>query len=437
MHFRDYVDVLRRQRVVILLCAVLGMAAPLVAALGTAPEYTASTELMFSVTAGNSATDLNQAATYLERSMASYSKLATTPLILDPVRERLGLSSSVADLQERVTATAPTGTILLDIEARAGTAQEAADLANAVGQEMISAVSRLSPADAKGSQTFKAAVVDRAELPRQEAGQPAWTLAAAGLLLGALLGALLAFLVESLDPRARTRDQIADAAGEQPLGVMSAQRVARPDHGRRHARAADSNAVGLITNAIDALSGHDERCICVTALTSRVPVTGPAIQLANHMARSGRRVVLLDANPGGEDLAGSLGLPVRKGLTDVLAASLDDWSDAIHLGSPGLPDIVPLGTGKPEHIDFVSAARAAQLVESLLERYDTVLIDAGASDHAAAETFAQVSRATLVLVEIGRSRKATIKETLRRYRGLGVRSLGVVGVAPRGLSRFM
>ncbi len=41
--------------------------------------------MLFSIAAASSAMELNQASTYLERAMTSYSAMTTTPYVLDPV----------------------------------------------------------------------------------------------------------------------------------------------------------------------------------------------------------------------------------------------------------------------------------------------------------------------------------------------------------------
>ena len=54
-------------------------------------KYRASTSLFFTVSGATSVSDLSQGATYTQNLMPSFSALATTASVLDPVIQQLGL----------------------------------------------------------------------------------------------------------------------------------------------------------------------------------------------------------------------------------------------------------------------------------------------------------------------------------------------------------
>jgi capsular exopolysaccharide synthesis family protein len=70
---------------------------------------------------------------------ATYSSVATTPALLTKVIDKLGLKDTPERLAQRVSASATPGSVLLTITAQDGDAARAADLANAVSEELIAA----------------------------------------------------------------------------------------------------------------------------------------------------------------------------------------------------------------------------------------------------------------------------------------------------------
>lgn len=437
MQLRDYVNVLRHRLPLIALAALLGLCVPLATQHESASTYTASSELMFSVSGGNSATDLNQAATYLERSMPSYAKLTTTPLVLDPVRSQLGLSDSIDDLQKDVTATAPTGTILLDIAATRDDPKEAARLANAVSDQMVKTVSRMSPADQKGASTFKASVVTPAETPKAAAHTSKVMLALAGLVIGALLGAVLAFLVDALDGRVRSATRLRSVAGRPVLAEVDG-RLSSAESARRHGGSKDTADVGRLSNGVDRLlRAEDQRVLAVTSLGSEDGSASITAQLGSWLTRSGHKVLVVDGTTGGSGLHRLLGASDAEGLTNVLATDGPTWASVVQKGTAGMPDLLAAGTGRPETVQPVNETRMQRLLSEFLNTYDTVLVNVPPARHPSAEAFAQLSGGALVLVPLGRARDRSVAATLERFNALGLRHVGVAALKARGLARLV
>jgi polysaccharide biosynthesis transport protein len=81
---REYLDILRRRWLSVLIIALAALAAASVLTLAMPKKYTATTRLFFAV-AGESVSELAQGSNFAEKQIASYAEVATSPLVLEPV----------------------------------------------------------------------------------------------------------------------------------------------------------------------------------------------------------------------------------------------------------------------------------------------------------------------------------------------------------------
>ena len=122
VELRDYVRILHRNWIMILILLVLGVVGGAGYAALQQPSYVASTQLYVSVRTEGAATgDLVQGTTFARQMVTSYVDVVGTALVLDPVIEELDLDETVSSLRRRVTATTPLNTVLIDVSVADGT----------------------------------------------------------------------------------------------------------------------------------------------------------------------------------------------------------------------------------------------------------------------------------------------------------------------------
>jgi capsular exopolysaccharide synthesis family protein len=217
-----------------------------------------------------------------------------------------------------------------------------------------------------------------------------------GIALGLLIGFGLAFLIETLDTRVRTGEEIAGRLGlpllgrlpEPPKAVRSHDElvmIAEPTTPRAEAFRA------LRTN-VD-FADLERRCRSLM-VTSAVASEGKSTTIANlavAMARAGRRVCLVDLDLRRPYLANFFGLVGAAGLTDVALghttldralhpiAVPDTWSRGGGGAGPSAPpvlDVLPSGPVPSNPGEFIESHALAAILGDLGTRYDLVLVDA-------------------------------------------------------------
>lgn len=231
--------------------------------------------------------------------------------------------------------------------------------------------------------------------PATEAKAPAYPrptiTIAAGVGAGLLLGLLLVYLLEYLDDTIKSKDEVERRLGVAVLGfVPRVERMTKLRVGDKTIRVPAEKVALLdgtsviaesfrsIRTGLDySLPADADRCLLVTSSTPNDGKSLVAANLAASLARTGKRVLLVDAD---------LRRPSQNQIMDIerevpgLSDLLQGDPDALHLdavqGSPvdGL-EILPAGPAIDNPAELLGTPTMAALVSFLTERYDWVVFD--------------------------------------------------------------
>lgn len=144
MSARSLLAVLRRDRVLLVLLVVAGVAAGGAVGLLQPREYEATAT--GSVSESGVHLDGLQKGNELQRQvMAAYADVARTPIVLNRVIQELDLPTTAPRLAESVHAVVPDGTVMIRVSAADRSSPQAARIANAVVSNLSRAADQLSP----------------------------------------------------------------------------------------------------------------------------------------------------------------------------------------------------------------------------------------------------------------------------------------------------
>lgn len=172
-----------------------------------------------------------------------------------------------------------------------------------------------------------AAVVQSAKAPTAPSAPKTFRDTVLGFLTGLILALLLAFLLDAFDGRYATAASIGRDLGLPILGVLGHGTLGRtppPVKGRKALNDADVETFRILRTKIALLD--PERRVKIVLVTSAVPAEGKstvAAALASAFARAGKTTLLLEGDLRAPNMAGRLGLAQSPGLSDALVSATD------------------------------------------------------------------------------------------------------------------
>jgi len=209
------------------------------------------------------------------------------------------------------------------------------------------------------------------------------------VLAGLILGIMAAFGAEKLDDRARVPEDLRDRLGLKVLGIVPHVSVKRKDEDPAVAAAritsleANSSVVeafrSLRTAVFFTMPAEKEKVIVITSAVSGEGKSTVASNLALSIARSGRRVLLVDADFHRPLFHRVYDLDMERGLSSLLTGEAV-WEEAVQQSSLELDllgqlDILPAGP-KPTHTtELLESDMMAALLERMRKEYDRIIID--------------------------------------------------------------
>lgn len=368
---------LRRRWAYVLGGVSLGVLAAAAVVASSTPTYTGTAQVFISTPAPDAtASDLAQGSQFSQQRVTTYARLANTPLVLQPVLDRLDLDMSVGDLAGKVSAAAPVNTSLVSVTAEDGDRETAALITNAVADSLVQVIPRLEQASDGSPAPVRATVVEPAQPPGSPASPNVRLLLALGLIVGLAVGVGAAVLRERTDTVVRDRRAIARVSaapllGSIPVDAKRASRSANSTRPRLEVPTAEAFRKLRTTLSLD----PDRRAVVVTSSVPGEGKTMVAVQLAKMVATAGARVLFVDADlrGGAEDREVDTG---GGGLSTLLAgtAAFEDvvrpWTAVDSL------DFLPAGAVPPNPSELLGSQRMVQFLAETRRLYDLVLIDA-------------------------------------------------------------
>lgn len=218
---------------------------------------------------------------------------------------------------------------------------------------------------------------------------------AIALAFGTLLGSGVVFVWYLYDDRFVSLGDLKDQFGDMVMGLVPQVRIPRSNPTasllqNEDPRQAYADSYRHLRSALLLSSApeHGGQTLLVTGAAAGEGKTTVAVNLARLLARSGRRVVLIDADVVEEGSKRLMGSPAQLGMSDYLRREVE-LDEILH--STDLPALafVPAGRKAATEEGLFYGSRISTLVQELKRQFDFVILDAApmlTTDHPAALT---------------------------------------------------
>ncbi|WP_026553860.1 polysaccharide biosynthesis tyrosine autokinase [Arthrobacter sp. 35W] len=378
MEVREYLRILRRNWIIIVALCMVGLLGAGAASVLSKPVYTAETKLFVATQTSGTAQDLNLGNTFIQARVASYVQTATTPTVLQPVIDTLGLNLTADQLATKVKASSDLKTVLLSIAVEDGSPVQAAAIAQAVANSLIVAVDVLEKPRDGGISPVRVSVVTPAAAPSTPSAPNVKTNLALGLLIGLAAGVGVALLRTTLDNRVRSESDVHRLTDAPVLGGIAFDADATKSPLITQVSVQSPRAESfrqLRTNLQFAHVSHTSKTLLFTSSLPGEGKSTTATNLAISMAQAGQSVALVDADLRRPMVSEYLGLEGNAGLTTALVGDAD-VSDLLQpWGEHGL-HVLTSGMIPPNPSELLGSEAMKNLIARLEKMFDAVVIDA-------------------------------------------------------------
>ncbi len=277
-------------------------------------------------------------------------------------------------------------------------------------------------------------VVDPALPPKSPVFPRPEAAGAVGVVAGLVAGVAAAFVVERLDDRFHRAEEAEEALGLPLLGMVPRVRATdgRIPMAEGSGRSVFAESFRTVRTAL-LYSGPEgsTRTVVVSSPRLRDGKSTVAANLALALARSGRRVVLVEANFRGPCLQAVMAPPRPRGLSDYLVGECGP-DDVVQPSRYAGLNVVTAGTAGPNPAELLGSERMFTFLRYLQERFDVVIVDSPAALPVAdAFILGRMADGVVLVVNERTTRREEARQAVRRLQSAGVRLLGLVfnGVA--------
>ena len=377
MTLHDYLTALRKHWIVVVVLAALGAAAGFGYSQFQTDQYRAQSSVIVIPVRGDNTSELVQGSNYVQSLVQTYTVLATSPAVLDPVIEDLELDETAARMANRVDVAAPLNTVVIEIGVTDADPEGAQETADAIAAQLAVAVGEFSPTGSDDRPAVRIETIAPAQLPRNPVAPNTRMNTVIGGGAGLACGVLTALLMRRFGSRLASRADIADVTDHPVLGEVveatGGRELASTVLSRPDSRAAES--LRQLAASLKFLEVDDERrVILMTSASSSEGKSSVSLALALTLAEIGHRVLYLEADLRRPTAAAYTQLEGSVGLTTVLIGD-STLEDAVQ--EWGHPDLRVLTSGvlPPNPGELVASGQLHAIIRQARADYEYVIVD--------------------------------------------------------------
>lgn len=378
MELREYLLILRRNWLIITACALVGLLGGGIASMLARPTYMADTQLFVAIQGSGSIQELQQGNTFTQARVQSYVKTINTPLVLQPAIDALGLHITPQQLSSRVKASASLDTVLIDISVSDESPVQAAAIAKAIAESLISGVDSLEKPKTGGLSPVSISVITPATAPVSPASPNTRLNLIVGLLSGVAIGIIIAVAKTLLDTRIRGEVDLRQVTNAPLLAgiTFSDEAVKKPLLTQTNPQSPRAESFRQMrTNLQFANISAKAKTVMITSSVPGEGKSTTASNLAIAMAQAGHSVCLIDADLRRPMIGEYLGLDRSAGLTTALLGH-GDINELLQPWGENSLYVLTSGQIPPNPSELLGSMEMKNLLQSLELAFDTVIIDA-------------------------------------------------------------
>ncbi|MCV7359260.1 tyrosine-protein kinase domain-containing protein [Mycolicibacterium fluoranthenivorans] len=429
MKLQDFLRLMRTRWITVCASVLVAVVVAIAVTLMTTPQYQASTRLFVSASAGNSASDVYQGNRFSQERVVSYAQLLMGETLAQRTVDKLGLDMTAASLQQKVSATAKTDTVLIDVHVLDPSPVRARDIANALSDEFVTMVRELETPEGAVTPDARVVVEQRATVPSSPVTPKKVRNLLLGVVAGFVLGIGLAIVRDLLDNTVKSREVLEEITDVGVVGGIQLDKERRKNpailFGKDNSAIAESFRK-LRTNLSFLTVDNPPRVIVVTSSIPNEGKSTTAINIALALAESGNNVALVDGDMRRPTVHKYLDLVGPVGFSTVLSGAVPLTEALQKTQFDGLT-VLAAGTTPPNPSELLASQAATKVLAELRAHFDYVIVDSSpllaVTDSA---ILAANADGALIMVRYGQTKREQLAQAVETLHGVGATLLGAV-----------
>lgn len=271
-------------------------------------------------------------------------------------------------------------------------------------------------------------IIDPAELPDRPSSPSLPLNVALGMLIGLIISAGAVFVLEQFDDAFKDLETARRILPVPVLGAVPVAADEAPRDALNDRKSALSEAYLSIQTSLRFATDHGiPRSLAVTSTKAAEGKSTTTFALAQTLVRTGKRVVLIDADMRSPSVHNIFGIKNERGLSNFMAGETDLQGLIRHVEDPVGLDLITSGPTPPNAAELLTSGRLREMVAELATMYDHVLIDSppvlGLAD---APLIADQVEAVVFAVESHGPKVGAVMAALSRLRSANANVIGAV-----------
>jgi succinoglycan biosynthesis transport protein ExoP len=276
-------------------------------------------------------------------------------------------------------------------------------------------------------------IVDKAVPPRKKHRPNILLNMIFGTLLGGLIGMAIAFLRDYMDDSFHFVDDTETATNLPVLAFtpeINSKQVDSniglvPCNNPRHPLAEAFRTLKTSLKFIPEANG--DNIIFLTSAYANEGKSTAAANLACLYARSGKSVLLIDADLRNPTLHKIFSVEQHYGLEELLSGSTTPHEELFKITNTSNVSLITSGKPTDDPVNLIGNVRMERMLELAVTKYDHVIIDGSpVLGFADAQLLTDLSTATLLVIRAGQTPKKAIKNSIQRLRQANGQLIGIL-----------
>ena len=216
---REYLAIIKKKAwIIAAITAVTTFVSAFLSFFVLSPVYEAKTTLIVNTDQKNDDTITGDEFSVTQRLAVTYGEIIKSRTVLEPVIEKLGLDISYDDLSKMVTVSPVKDTQIINISVQDTNPLKAKDIANSIPEVFTKEVKRITKANS-------VEVIDKAVEPLSPIKPNKLMNVLIAFVLGIMIGLFVVFLIEYMDNKMKTPQDVEKHLDLPILGVIPKEKI--------------------------------------------------------------------------------------------------------------------------------------------------------------------------------------------------------------------